>query len=305
MAIISPRTRVAVLRGGPSSEYEVSLKTGGHVLAILHQMPDAYEPLDVFISRDGEWHSGGIVHEPHRALKHVDVVFNALHGAYGEDGQVQKLLESLKVPFTGSGAAATALAMNKEMAKRLYRERALPTPEHELVTEDNFNEDLLIRIFRSYLHPVIVKPSNASGSLGVRLARTFHELKEAIQETFSHSPKVLVEEYIKGNEATCSVIEEAKGEKFYALLPACKSNFSLTVDENKQIEGMAKQAHEALGLRHYSGSDFIVTPRRKIYILETNSLPALHEDSLMHNSLDATGWRGRDFVDHVIKLAMC
>src|SRR5690349_10161681 len=108
---LSGKTRVAVLRGGPSSEYEVSLKTGGQVLSLLREMPEAYEPLDVFISKDGEWHLQGLVQEPHEVLKHADVAFNALHGYYGEDGQVQRLLESLKVPYTGSSAIAAALTM--------------------------------------------------------------------------------------------------------------------------------------------------------------------------------------------------
>lgn len=299
---LSSKIRVAVLRGGPSSGYDASLKTGEHILRTLRDMPETYEPLDIFISKDGEWHCGGLVYEPHRALQHADVVWNALHGSYGEDGQVQRVLEGLQIPFTGSSAVASTLAMNKDLAKRLYQEHSLLTPAHELITEDNLNDDRLIAIFRNYLHPVIIKPANASGSLGVFLAHTFHELKQKISQVFSYSPRVLVEEFIKGDEVSCAVIEGAKGERVYALLPSSQSK--LKVEENKQVEGMAKRAHEALGLSHYSGSDFIITPKRKIYILETNSLPVLHKDSLTYHSLHATGWRSRDFVDHVLKLAV-
>ncbi len=301
---LSSKIRVAVLRGGRSNDYAASLKTGGHILSTLREMPDSYEPIDIFISKDGEWHREGLVEEPHRSLRYADVVWNALHGEYGEDGQIERLLESLQIPFTGSSAVASALAMNKELAKRLYRQYSLPTPGYELITEQNLDEDRLIAIFRNYLLPIVVKPANASGSLGVRLAHTFHELKQAIRETFSHSPRVLVEEYIKGDEASCSVIESAKGEKIYALLPSNKSKFKLKTEENKQLEEMAKRAHEALGLRHYSSSDFIITPKKSIYILETNSLPVFHQDSLVHHSLKATGWRSRDFVEHVLRLVM-
>ena len=309
---LSSKIKVAVIRGGPSNEYDVSLKTGEQVLSLLREMPETYEPVDIFISKDGEWHRGGLVHEPHQTLQHADVVWNALHGSYGEDGQVQRILLGLQIPFTGSSAVSSAMAMNKDIAKRLYREHSLLTPTHELITEENLNEDRLISIFRNFLFPVIVKPArrssggpaNASGFLGVRLVHTFHELKQAIKETFTHSPRVLVEEFIKGDEASCSVIEEARGEKIYALLPSSKSKFKLKIEENKQIEEMAKRAHEILGLSHYSSSDFIITPKNKIYILETNSLPALHKDSLTHYSLQATGWRHCDFVDHVLKLAM-
>lgn len=299
---LSSKIQVAVLRGGPSSEYDVSLKTGGHILSTLREMLDVYEPVDIFISKEGEWHHEGLVLEPHRILQHIDVVWNALHGQYGEDGQVQKLLEGLQIPFTGSSAVASALSMDKDMTKRLYRRYSLLTPAHELITQENFDEDQLINIFRNYLHPVIVKPANGGSSIGIRLARTFKELKEVVKHALKDSKRVIVEELIRGKEATCVVIEKAKGERIYALLPSSKS-IKFSTEENKQIEKMSKQAHEVLGLRHYSSSDFIITPK-KIYILETNSLPTLHEGSSILNSLHNTGWRTRDFVNHVLKLAM-
>src|SRR3989338_8578504 len=106
---LSSKIKVAVLRGGHSLGYSTSLKTGEHVLSTLREMPETYEPIDIFISIGGEWHCGGLVEEPHRALRHVDVVWNGLHGSYGEDGQVQRLLESMGVPFTGSKNFAYAI----------------------------------------------------------------------------------------------------------------------------------------------------------------------------------------------------
>lgn len=292
------------MRGGPSNEYEISLKTGAHVLSLLREMSDVYEPIDIFISKDGEWHLSGLVYEPHKALGHTDVVWNALHGSYGEDGQVQRVLEGLQIPFTGSSAVASALAMNKDMAKRLYQKHSLLTPAYELITEDNLNEGRLINIFRNYFLPIVVKPTRQSNAMS--LAYTFDELKQLIKKAFTYSPRVLVEEFVKGDEITCTVIEGAKSERIYALIPSSKSKSKskLKVEENKQIESMAKRAHEVLGLSHYSGSNFIISPKKKIYILGTNSLPVLHEDSLTHHSLRATGWRPRDFVDHILRLAM-
>src|SRR3989344_9371566 len=175
---LSSKIRVAVLRGGPSSGYDDSLKTGEHILSALRDMSETYEPLDIFISKDGEWHRGGLVHEPHRALEYVDIVWNALHGLYGEDGQVQRILERLQIPFTGSSAVASALAMNKDMAKRLYQEHNLLTPAYEIFTEDSLNEDRLINIFRNYLPPMVIKPTRQSS---VSLVHTFDELKQSIK----------------------------------------------------------------------------------------------------------------------------
>ncbi|MDO8728261.1 MAG: hypothetical protein Q7K26_00040 [bacterium] len=298
---LSSKIRVAVLRGGSSGDYDASLKTGEHILSILRDMSETYEPVDIFISKNAEWHLGGLVHEPHKALSHTDVVWNALHGVYGEGGKVQRILEGLKIPFTGSSAMASALAMNKDMAKRIYQKHSLLTPAYELMTEENLNADRLINIFRNYLFPIIIKPTYRSSDMV--LAHTFDELKESIKKAFTQSPRLLVEEFIRGQKVTCTVIEGAREEIIYALLPYSPQH-RLDNSLNKEVEKMTKQAHEVLGLSHYSSSDFIVTPKKKIYILETNSLPMLHKDSLAHRSLEATGWRPRDFVDHVLKLAM-
>lgn len=295
---LSSKIRVAVLRGGPSDKYEASLKTGGHVLSALLDMPETYEPMDVFISKAGEWHREGLVHEPHRALQHVDVVWNALHGLYGEGGQVQRIFEGLQVPFVGSSAAASALAINRDMAKNLYKKYSLLTPAHEIITEDDLSDIRLIDIFRNYLLPIVVKP--VCHVHEIFFAHTFNELEESIKKAFAFSPRVLVEEFINGKDVACTVIENAREEKIYALLPSVSGRSEIS----KQIEQMSKQAHRALGLSHYSSSHFLVTPKKKIYILKTSSLPELHEDSLTHHALRATGWRSRDFVDHVIKLAI-
>jgi D-alanine-D-alanine ligase len=294
------RIRVAVLRGGPSQAYEDSLKTGAHILSILREMPESYDPIDIFIDRNGEWHERGLANDPHKILESAHVVWNALHGPYGEDGEVQRLLERLQMPFTGSSTLASAFTTNKDLSKSLYDRHSLLTPGYSVVSEDDFSDETLIAIFRTHLHPVIVKPSTGVRGLGVRIARTFQELKDAVKKTFEHSPKAIVEEYVRGHVVSCTVIEKAKGERLYALIPSGR----LPTETNKQIEEMAKKAHEILGQRHYSSSDFIISPRGKVYILETNSLPVLHEGSHHHNSLLATGWQPKDFADHCIRLAL-
>lgn len=300
MGIFSPRIKVAVLRGGPSSEYEVSLKTGAHILSLLRKMEEKYDPVDIFISRGGEWHHGGLVHEPHEALRHIDVVWNALHGSYGEDGQVQKLLDTLSIPYTGSGAAASAIAMNKDLAKVAYQAHSLLMPKHKVLSLETVTDGELVRIFRDFLHPVIVKPSASGSSVGIMMARDFQELRHAVVEAFEHSNKILVEEFIRGKEATCGVIESARGEGLYALIPSGDT----TSKENSLITSMAKRAHSVLGLRHFSTSDFIITPKGKIYILETDSVPVFHDDSHFHRSLENTGWQPHDFAHHCLELAL-
>ncbi len=294
------KIRVGVLRGGPSHEYDVSLQSGEHVLSLLREMSDLYEPVDIFISKEGDWHYSGLKIAPQKALLHTDVVWNALHGTYGEDGQVQKILQGLQIPFTGSLSVPSALTMNKEMAKDIFVRHSILTPKHELITEENFNDELVTHILRNYMHPVVVKPANSGSSVGMSLAHGVKELKEAIEKAFNYSKKVLVEEHIKGKQSSCGIIENARGEKVYSLMPTG----DLSVAQNKKIEQIAKLAHEVLGLRHYSQSDFIVTSKGKIYILETDSQPVFSKDALLHKSLKATGWQPKDFVHHVIQLAL-
>ncbi len=295
-----PKTKIAVLRGGPSPEYEVSLKTGAHILSLLRSWEGRYEPVDIFISKGGEWHRDGIVCEPYQALGDADVAWNALHGHYGEDGRVQRVLDNLKIPYTGSDMHASARAYDKEVAKLAYKNAGLLMPRHVLFTPETFSAEKLIYVVRNYLHPVIVKPASAGSSVGVRLAHGLLELKEAIKNAFTHSKKVLVEEFVRGREATCGIIENMRGERAYALIPYGNT----TQEENKKITEISKKVHEALGLKHYSSSDFIITPKGKIYILETDSLPVFHEDSRLHDSLLSTGIKPRDFVEHCVKLAL-
>lgn len=327
MVVYSPkRTRVAVLRGGPSEEYEVSLATGKHILSLLRDMPDKYEPTDVFISRNGEWHASGVVNEPHKVLKDIDVVINGLHGKYGEDGKVQSLLQSLRIPFTGSTSFPTSLAMNKHQAKEVYLKHGLLTPQYLVLSPADVTPQTISYIYRNFMHPLVVKPATSGSSIGVNIVHGLKDLKHAISEAFVKSKKVIVEELIRGKEATCAVVENARGEELYALLPVeikkpkgshlfdydlkyspgaeelCPGTFS--TQENKEIEKVAKEAHQALGLRHYSRSDFIVTKNGKVYILETNSLPGFTENSLILKSLEAVGWHPCDFVDHLVTLAL-
>jgi D-alanine-D-alanine ligase len=317
------KKKVGVLRGGPSSEYEVSLKTGK---SVLDSLADRYECLDIFIDKDGKWHHLGVPISPEKVFKKVDVIFNALHGAYGEDGTVQKLLDTFGIPYTGSTALASAVGMNKVLSKKVYKNSNLKTPLHLTVSRgDNLAEEI-IKIFKSFPMPAVVKPVSGGSSVGTAIAKTLADLEVAVIDALKYSDQALIEEFIAGKEATCGVVDNFRNEPVYALLPIeirkpndsaffdyqakyggkteeiCPGNF--TAEEKKIIQTMAKEAHQALGLRHYSRSDFIIHPRRGIYILETNTLPGLTSESLLPKSLKAIGCSLPDFLDHLIQLAL-
>lgn len=319
------KTIVGVLRGGPSSEYEVSLKTGASVLKNLNR--ERYEPRDIFIAKDGAWHLDGLRRGEDYILHRVDVVFNALHGEYGEDGKVQRILEHFGAPFTGSLSLPSAMAMNKVMTKNSVSGLPIKMPRHIVI--ENSEEDLerkIMEVWKTFTQPSVVKPMAFGSSVGVGIARDFPTFRLLILGALEKSDSALVEEYIQGREATCGVVENFRGEEIYQLLPVeiipppekeffdyqakysglsreiCPGNFSPA--EKTTIQQAAALVHQTLGLGHYSRSDFIVSPKRGIYFLEVNTLPGLTNESLLPKSLAAIGCSLPDFLEHLIALAL-
>lgn len=317
------KIRVGVLRGGPSSEYDVSLQTGASVLRNLSE--EKYAPLDILIDKGGIWYFRGAPVEPERILRQLDVVFIALHGEYGEDGTLQNRLDCFGVPYTGSRALPSSVAMNKARTKQILAGLGIRMAPHVLIEPGVGLEDRIYEVYKTFPQPIVVKPNSRGSSIGVTIARGYDALLEGVQKAFSSAPEVLLEEYIPGREATAGVIEGFRGETIYRLLPIeiippearpffdygakysgetvelCPGNF--TKDEKEEIQRLAAVVHEHIGLRHYSRSDFRVTPEG-IYFLEVNTLPGLTNESLLPKSLAAVGVTYPAFLDHLIDLAI-
>lgn len=317
------KLRVGVLRGGPSSEYEVSLKTGASVLKNLSRQQ--FEPKDIFISRDGLWHLGGVPIWPEQAAEQVDIFFNALHGEYGEDGQVQRLLTNLERPFTGPEEISALASINKPLAKSLLAKAGIKVaPTFTLVARAN-NREAAKQVFNKLPPPWVVKPADRGSSFGLSLAKSFDELVAAIAGAGAYSQQILIEPYLPGREATVGVIDNFRGQGVYPLMPVeirrpnnsplwhhqhrysgetthlCPASFD--TKDKSQLEALAVLAHETLGLRHYSRSDFIVSPRG-IYLLEVDALPSLTEHCALPQALQASGANTADFLTHIINQAL-
>lgn len=320
------KMRIAVLRGGPSSEYDISLKTGGAVLSGLNE--DKYIPVDVFIDKGGVWHVRGLPKDPSAILENVDTVFNAMHGGFGEDGTVQKILERYAVPYTGSRASASALCMNKFLTKQTLaqyeKELDVHFAKHFVLYPGEDSDASLRDVLSSLELPVVVKPIVGGSSVDVHIIDDYDGLRDVVSEILEYARGVLVEEYILGKEATCGVVERFRGESIYAMLPIeirpdtghrffdyeakyknaskeiCPGNFS--VAEKEKIQHLSREVHRLLGLRHYSRSDFIVTPSG-IYFLEVNTLPGLTPESLVPKALKAVGCTFPQFLDHLVGLS--
>ena len=318
-----PKVRVGVLRGGPSSEYDVSLKTGS---AVLSNLSDHYIPVDILITQDGLWHWQGVPIVPKDILHRVDVIFNALHGEYGEDGQVQNILDSLGIPYTGSGRFASAVAINKYLTKQALVKEGIKTPAYFLLQATDDLEDAAKSVFNKLSPPWIIKPADRGSSVGLFLAKHFAELVDILKLARQSSDLILIEEFIFGREATCGVVEDFRGFNPYALpvieirTPKEKTFFDYEAkysgiteeicpgcfneSTKKEIEFLSQKIHKTLGLKHYSRSDFIISKQGRVYFLEVNTLPGLTEESLLPKSLAAIGANHSQFIDHVLGLAL-
>lgn len=318
------KIRVGVLRGGPSGEYEVSLRTGRYVLDQLQKRSDLFEPVDILISRGGVWHHKGLQMDPQDIVLHIDVAFVALHGTYGEDGRVQRLLETYAIPFTGSDSIASAIGMNKHIGHEMFEREGIRTPLHIVLDPETDDIDGAIdKISEQFPLPMIVKPVSSGSSIGVSLVSSYDALRDAVNLALQFSEKVMVEEFISGKEATVGVLEDFRQDDLYSLLPVeivptkelydyeekysgpskgrYPGNFS--IDEKDMLQDLARRAHRALGLRHYSRADFIVADD-DIYILEVNTLPGLSETSHYPKSLEVLGVDHPDFIEHLVRLAL-
>lgn len=328
--------KVGVIRGGISGEYEVSLKTGSNVLSHLRgdKLSQTYKAIDILIDKDGTWHINGKPVSTSDVFHSVDVIFNALHGDYGEDGKVQQMLDQWKIPYTGSGAFASALGYNKVLSKEQFTRLGVKTPNHLVISkyqeEDGDLETYAVKVAKQ-IHdklapPWIVKPLSGGSSVGMRMCRTYVELISAFMEGVNMDTDVLVEELIDGKEATVGVVNNFRDKLVYVLPPieiripksknffdyeakytgvseeVCPGNFSRS--EKDELERLAEVIHTGLNLDHYSRSDFIVHPRKGIYALEVNTLPGLTDESLVPKMLNAVGATVPEFIDHIIKLAL-
>ena len=318
------RTIVGILRGGTSSEYDLSLKTGAAMLAALPE--EKYDARDIFIDKKGMWHSRGIPVEPVRSLAQIDVVLNALHGGVGEDGTVQRLLDRSGVAYAGSRAQPSALSHNKARTHEIVRAAGVLVPRMVAfsVGSDMTTADMARSIFSSFGPPYVVKPVSEGASRGIRLVDTIIELPDALGDTLDEFGSAAVQEFIRGEDARVGLIEGFRGEELYALPPAhmLRSEGKRFIDAQTRKEGMvrhvvpsnfsdaekralmdaARAVHRSIGLAHYSRVDFILA-RGKPYLLEVTSVPGLYEGAAFPQMLEAVGSSVPEFLEHAIALA--
>lgn len=317
--------RVAVLRGGPSDEYSVSMQTGRRVLDALDEL--GYPHKDIVITKKGEWLENGFVRQPEATLEAIDVVFIALHGTYGEDGQVQRILERRMIPFTGSRAIPSAIAFNKELTKHTLVPLDIKMPKHRKINRAEFLEtkDDIGDLFSVVGKELLIKPVASGSSFGAAYVPNETMLTSTLEKLFQTYENILIEEYIRGREATVGVINDFRSEKTYVLPtieiipPGGEPLFSheskyngkteevipgrFSYHEKSELSRIAATIHEVMGCRQYSRSDFIVR-NGDVYFLEINTLPGLTKESLFPKAAAAVGLSYPQLIKHLVDSAV-
>jgi D-alanine-D-alanine ligase len=287
---------------------------------------ERYTVRDIYIDRDGIWHERGLRTKPANVLPTLDVAVIALHGEYGEDGEIQKLLEQFGVPYTGSDSFTSFEAMHKVIAKERARAAGLNVARYKFIEREEDVESAVHEIIRTYPQPVMVKPPRWGSSVGITAPAGYQPVHQAVTGLLAEGAGgALVEEFIRGTEASVTVVENLRGEELYALPPVeivvpdsepfltynakysgqtqelAPGRFSKAVAA--ELEDLARRMHTELRLRHYSRTDFIVSPKG-IFYLETNTLPGLTAQSLTPKALASVGIAFSDFIEHIIALAL-
>ena len=298
------RKRVAVVLGGASAEAEISQLTGESVARSL-----AERGYNVSVIRAGR-------DLPARLLAaRIDVVFIALHGRFGEDGCVQGLLESMRIPYTGSGVLASAVGMDKAVCKRLWRHAGLPTPPWAEVGPGV----AVASAFRLPAKlPVVVKPVSEGSSLGVSIVRERPKLVAAVEQARNVAPRILIERYIAGKEVTVGIL----GLRVLGTMEVVPKGEFLSYDvkyvpgheeflvpapipeaTERSLSEIALAAHEAIRARGYSRTDFRIDRKNQPWLIEINTLPGLMNLSYLPKIAAHAGIPYGDLVERLLDSA--
>ncbi len=288
--------KIGVLMGGPSTEREVSLKSGRAVYESLKE--SGIEAITIDITTGGIEENQELI----KAQK-IDCAFLALHGRFGEDGQIQEILDRLKIPYTGSGVLASRLAMDKIASRRLFEVSGLDVPKYDVLEKSSykFSNRGVVRRIKA---PFVVKPAAHGSSVGLSIVDREDDFNKAVNLAFSFDERLLIEEYIKGREVTVGILEDKvlpvieiiPKRRFFdyeAKYQSGMTEYMVPAELNEKITSKLQQnalmAHRVLGCYGCSRVDIILRQHNIPVVLEVNTIPGFTQTSLLPKAAKAAG----------------
>ncbi len=295
--------KIGVLLGGPSSEQEISKKTGAAILAALKRQ--GYNAVSLEVTD-----TVGDLLRQHS----IDVAFIALHGSPGEDGTIQGMLEILRIPYTGSGVLASALSLNKVAAKKIFFYHGLPTPAFQSFRAEK-NELRHMQTQLTIPLPCVIKPADEGSTLGVNIVEEKSQIMEALKKAHQQSREILIETFIPGRELTVGVLNDfplpiveikpkggfydykskyTHGETEYIVSPDILSR------QADELKDLAVMACHVLGCKNVARVDFILDANGSPFILEVNTIPGMTETSLLPMAAKQAGINFDHLVEKIL-----
>jgi len=303
--------RVGVLMGGPSSEREISLKSGQAVFSALCEA--GVEAVAIDITTDNPQENVSLLKK-----YNLDCAFIALHGRFGEDGTIQSILEQLYLPFTASGVKASKLAMDKIGSLEIFSRGKLYVPKSQFIEKSAYQESSAFMksgTFKNQLgFPLMVKPANHGSSIGLSLVERISELPAAIELAFKFDEHIIIQEYVSGRELTVGILDEVAlpvieiipNNKFFDFKAKYQAGLTqyiipaiLDPGVALEVQQVALQAHKLLGCYGCCRVDIILTKEGCPYILEVNTIPGMTTTSLLPKAAKIVGI---DFSQLCLKL---
>ena len=296
------KKRIGVMMGGLSREREISLKTGKAILKALTEKGYTVCPIDV-----GKDIAETLIKEK------IECAFLALHGRFGEDGTIQGMLELMRIPYTGSGVLASALAIHKIMAKKIFLCDKIPTPPFEVFHRDEIEKDPLRAV--SLPFPLVVKPAREGSTIGVSIVRTEEEFVHALKEASKYDAEILVEEFMKGKEITVGILEDiplpiieivpksgfydyhskyTKGETEY-IIPA-----RIPREKYLYAQEISLKAFRVLGCSGCARVDLVTDENGNPFVIDVNTMPGMTEMSLLPQAASYAGIAFEDLVERIL-----
>ncbi|MBJ6362597.1 D-alanine--D-alanine ligase [Paenibacillus sp. GCM10012307] len=296
--------KIGVVMGGVSSEREVSLHSGKGILDQLDRSKYEIIPVEITSREDLTEKAQGL-----------DLALLALHGSYGEDGTVQGTLETMGIPYTGSGVLSSSICMNKDLSKKLLRYDGISTADWLCWSSMS---DYSAEAVEKLGYPVVVKPNSGGSSIGTHIVKERGALRAAVEDAFRWDTEVMIEQFIQGDEITCAIIDgellpiiriQASGSEWFDFSAkyeeggAVEEVVHLPDDVHTRVRAAALGSYRTLKCSVYARVDIIL--REGIpYVLEVNTLPGMTRTSLLPKSAEAAGMSYSSLLDRIIQLSL-